>query len=162
MSDSALHIRPAAAEDAAAVFDLIHELAVYEKIEHTVEATPELIAETMFGPDSNVEALLAEWEGEPAGAAIFFHNYSTFVGRPCLYLEDIIVRESFRKRGIGKALLRAVAQIAADRDCRRLDWAVLDWNASAIGFYESIGAEMQADWRIMRMGPEAIRKFANG
>ena len=159
MPESALSIRPAAAEDAPVVFDLIYQLARYEKIEHTVEATPQLIAETMFGPKANVEALLAEWNGEPAGVAIFFHNYSTFVGRPCLYLEDIMVNESFRKRGIGKALLRAVAKIAAERNCRRLDWSVLDWNESAIGFYESIGAEMQPDWRIMRMDGNAIQQF---
>lgn len=158
--DSSLKIRAAAGADVAVVFDLLMQLARYEKIEDSVEATPELLAETMFGPKSNVEVLLAEWDGEPAGVAVFFHNYSTFVGRPGMYLEDIFVPETHRKLGIGKALLRAVVRIAAERNCRRMDWTVLDWNEPAIGFYESIGAKVLTDWRIMRMDESAIQSFA--
>ncbi|MFT5468388.1 MAG: GNAT superfamily N-acetyltransferase [Verrucomicrobiales bacterium] len=161
MPDSALKIRPAAADDADVVFDLLMQLAVYEKIEHIVEATPALLAETMFGPNSHVEVLLAEMDGQPAGVAVFFLNYSTFIGRSGLYLEDIFVPETHRKQGIGKSLLRAVVQIAAERDCRRVDWSVLDWNESAIGFYESIGAKMLTEWRIMRMNTAAIKQFAD-
>ncbi|MEM7011257.1 MAG: GNAT family N-acetyltransferase, partial [Verrucomicrobiota bacterium] len=161
MPDSSVQIRAASVEDVEVVFDLLMQLARYEKIEDTVQATPQLLKETMFGPKSRVEVLLAEWEGEPAGVAVYFHNYSTFVGRNGMYLEDIFVPKTHRKRGIGKALLQAVARIAAERDCGRMDWAVLEWNKPAIGFYESIGAEMLTDWRIMRMDEEAIQRFAD-
>lgn len=160
MPDSSLQIRTASAGDVDVVFGLLMQLARYEKIEDTVEATPEQLTETMFGAKSHVEVLLAEWEGEPAGVAVYFHNYSTFVGRNGMYLEDIFVPETHRKRGIGKALLQAVAKIAAERICGRMDWAVLEWNKPAIGFYESIGAELLTDWRIMRMDEGAIRQFA--
>ena len=155
-----LHIRPATCADAELVFELICELAVYEKLRHEVVATAATIRETVFGPGSCTEVLIAEWNGEPAGFAIFFATYSTFLGRQGIYLEDIYVREALRGRGIGKRLLVEVARMAVERNCGRLEWSVLDWNKPAIDFYESLGAEAQSEWIRYRLGAEEMRALA--
>jgi len=121
----------------------------------------ETICETIFGPDSCTEVLIAEWNGEPAGFAIFFATYSTFLGRQGIYLEDIYVREELRGHGIGKRLLAEVARVAVDRQCGRLEWSVLDWNKPAIDFYESLGAEAQSEWIRYRMTGEALQALAH-
>ncbi|MDZ4657959.1 MAG: GNAT family N-acetyltransferase [Bythopirellula sp.] len=156
-----IHIRPATSADAELVFGLICKLAVYEKLRHEVVATVETICETIFGPDSCTEVLIAEWNGEPAGFAIFFATYSTFLGRQGIYLEDIYVREELRGHGIGKRLLAEVARVAVDRQCGRLEWSVLDWNKPAIDFYESLGAEAQSEWIRYRMTGEALQALAH-
>ena len=136
----AFSIRPARPDDAELLVNLVRELAVYEKLEQYAKATPDDFREHLFGPHPAAEAALAEVGGEPAGFALWFSTFSTFRGRPGLYLEDIFVRPSFRGRGIGKGLLAAVAKRAVERGCGRLEWSVLDWNAPAIGFYCAFGA----------------------
>jgi GNAT superfamily N-acetyltransferase len=155
-----LHIRPATSADAELVFELICELAVYEKLRHEVVATAETIRETVFGPGSCTEVLIAEWHGEPAGFAIFFATYSTFLGRQGIYLEDVYVREALRGHGIGKRLLAEVARVAVERKCGRLEWSVLDWNKPAIDFYESLGAEAQSEWIRYRLCAEEMQALA--
>lgn len=150
---SELLIRPARPGDEGGVFELIRELAVYEKLEHRVSGSAEQLAEHLFGARPVAEALVAERGGELIGFALFFTNYSTFLTRPGLFLEDLFVRESERRGGVGRALLSAVIQVARERGAGRLDWAVLDWNQSAIAFYERMGAELLSDWRLCRLTP---------
>lgn len=157
---SNINIRPGTSADATVIFDLICELAVYEKIRHEVVATAESIRETVFGPGSCTEVLIAEVDGEPVGFAIFFATYSTFLGRQGMYLEDIYVREAKRGQGIGKRLLAEVAQIAVKRQCGRLEWSVLDWNKPAIDFYESLGAKAQSEWIRYRITGEELQALA--
>lgn len=153
---SLLKIRTATSDDAELLFAMICELADYEKLRHEVVATVDLIRETVFGADSCTEALIAELEGQPAGFALFFATYSTFLGRQGIYLEDVYVRESLRGRGIGKQLLTAVASLAVERKCGRLEWSVLDWNQPAIDFYDSLGALPQGEWIRYRLTGEAL------
>ena len=155
-------IRPGTSADVPVILALIRGLAEYEKLSHAVVATEASLRETLFGPRPFAEVLIARVTNEPAGFALFFHNYSTFLGQPGLYLEDIFVRPEFRRQGIGLALLKQIAQIAAERNCGRIDWSVLEWNQPAIEFYKSIGAKMLDDWRVMRMDREAIEKLAQG
>lgn len=152
-------IRPAVADDAALVLKFIRELAVYERLDGEVVATEPLLRDTLFGARPAAEVLLAFCDDEPAGFALFFHNYSTFLGRPGIYLEDLFVRRQLRGRGIGRALLHRVARIARDRDCGRLEWAVLDWNKPAIAFYESIGATAMNEWKLFRLTGAALSEF---
>src|SRR5215213_6806916 len=137
-----LTIRPASETDVPLILTFIRELAEYEKLTHEVSATEEQLRATLFGAHRFAEALIASADGEPAGFAIFFHNYSTFLARPGLYLEDLYVRPAFRGLGLGKRLLIEVARLAVARGCGRYEWSVLDWNAPSIRFYESLGAEM--------------------
>lgn len=123
-------------------------------------ATEALLVRWLFGPRPAAEVLIAEWEGEPAAFALFFHNFSTFLGRPGLYLEDLFVRPAHRGRGIGGRLLAELARLAVDRECGRLEWSVLDWNESAIGFYRALGAEPQDDWTVFRVTGEALSRLA--
>lgn len=160
MSETPLTIDPATPEDARLVLDLIRELAAYERLADTVLATESDIRKTLFGRRRAAEVLIARWEGEPAGFALYFTNYSTFVGRPGLYLEDLFVRTDFRMRGIGRALLRHLARIALERAYGRMEWAVLDWNVDAIRFYASLGARPMADWTLFRLDGEGIRNLA--
>lgn len=153
---TALFIRPATADDAGLIHGFIHGLAVYERLEHEVTATPERVRESLFGQHPGAEVLIAEWEGQPAGFALFFPNYSTFLGRAGMYLEDLFVLPEFRGRGIGKALLSRLAAIAVERDYGRLDWSVLDWNEPAIDFYKRIGARGLDDWTQYRLDGEAL------
>jgi GNAT superfamily N-acetyltransferase len=157
---SLLNIRPARPGEESLVLELIRELAVYERLEHAVEATPEMLAEALHGDDAVAECLLADWEGETVGFALFFRNFSTFVGRPGLYLEDLYVRPSHRGRGIGKALLLTLAGIARERGYGRMEWSVLDWNQSAIDFYRALGAEPMDDWTVFRLDHQALNALA--
>ncbi len=146
-----LLIRPATLTDVPVLLDLIQALADYEKLSHLVTATPENLAAHLFGDRSFAEALIAEFSGLAVGYALFFHNYSTFLAQPGMYLEDLFVLPDYRRKGIGKAMFSYLAQIASERNCGRLEWSVLDWNQSAIAFYESLGADVLPDWRICRL-----------
>ncbi|NKI36454.1 GNAT family N-acetyltransferase [Wenzhouxiangella sp. XN79A] len=160
MTDNArLELRPATPDDVGLLLDLIKELAIYEKEPESAKATPELLHAGLFGESPTAEAVVAEWDGEAAGFALFFHNYSTWTGKPGLYLEDLFVRESQRGRGIGKALLLELARKARDRGCGRMDWSVLDWNRPAIEFYESLGAQPQSGWTVYRLDEAALERL---
>ncbi|HET7338527.1 MAG TPA: GNAT family N-acetyltransferase [Candidatus Dormibacteraeota bacterium] len=155
-----LRIRAGALEDVPLIADLIRGLARYEKLEHEVVMTEEKLTDTLFGDRRYAETLIAEDEGEPVGFALFFHNYSTFLAQPGIYLEDLFVLPEKRGGGIGRALLQRLAQVAVDRGCGRLEWAVLDWNVDAIGFYERLGAKPNADWTIYRLTGESLQRVA--
>ncbi len=145
------NIRNATAADVPIVLEFIRDLATYEKLAHEVTATEELLHRTLFGKQSHAEVLLAT-EGEAyVGFAVFFHNFSTFLGKPGIYLEDLFVRPEFRGRGYGKALMIFLARLARDRDCGRFEWSVLDWNKPSLDFYQSIGAKPLTDWTIQHM-----------
>ena len=147
-------IHPARPEDVAAIHAMIGALAEYEKLSHLFVATELDLQSALFGPAPRAEVLLASFDDKPAAFALFFHNFSTFLGRPGLWLEDLFVRPEYRRRGCANALLKALAGIARERGCGRFEWAVLDWNASAIDFYRSLGAAVLPDWRIVRVvGP---------
>ena len=152
-------IRAAQAADAPEILRLIRALAEYEKLAHEVVATEDALRQTLFGAQPAAEVLLAEADGRPVGMALFFQNYSTFLARPGIYLEDLFVEPAFRGAGIGKALLRAVARLAVQRGCGRFEWSVLDWNQPAIDFYQSLGARPLDDWTIFRVTGEALRKL---
>lgn len=153
-------IRIAGPGDAALIHGFIQALADYEREPDAVEVTTEELAEQMAWERPPFECLIAEWGGEDAGFALFFHNYSTWRGRRGVYLEDLFVRPESRGHGIGKALLERVARIAVERDCARLEWAVLDWNESAIGFYRVLGAETLDEWTTFRLTGEALATLA--
>ncbi len=151
-----LSIRSARREDAATVFRLVCALADYEKLRHEVDATPDMIADALFGPQPRVFCDIAEWSGAPVGFALWFLNFSSFRGRHGIYLEDIFVQPDHRGKGIGKALLLNLARICAERGYTRLEWSVLDWNTSAIDFYTSLGAVLMTDWSICRLTGDAL------
>lgn len=151
-----IEIRPAKSEDVETIFQLIHALADYEKLSHEVTGTAALLHEHLFGAHPCIEALLADHQGQPIGFALFFTNYSTFLTKPGIYLEDLFVMPDYRGKGIGKALLGALARLALERDCGRLEWSVLDWNEPAIAFYQRIGATVLPEWRICRVTGAAI------
>lgn len=154
------YIRPATPDDVPLILALIRELAHYERLLDEVTATEMLLHEELFGPRAVVEALLAYEASEPVGYALFFHNFSTFLGRRGLYLEDLYVRPVWRGRGYGKALLQNLAQIAVSRNCGRMEWSVLDWNAPAIAFYRGLGAESMDGWTTFRLNDAALRELA--
>jgi GNAT superfamily N-acetyltransferase len=149
-------IREAALSDVPVIADLIRGLARFEKLEDGVTMTEELLAKHLFGPRRYAETLIAEDGGSPVGFALFFHNFSTFLAKPGIYLEDLFVVPEQRGHGIGRALLQRLAQIAVERDCGRLEWAVLDWNRDAIGFYERLGAKPNSEWTVYRLTGEAL------
>lgn len=153
-------IRSAAVSDVPDILRLIKALAEYEKLSHEVVATEVALAQALFGPRPAAEVLLAEEDGRSVGFALFFQNFSTFLGKPGIYLEDLFVEPAFRGRGIGRDLLRAIARLAVERGCGRFEWAVLDWNAPAIGFYKSLGARPMDDWTVMRLTGEALERLA--
>lgn len=157
-----LVIRAAAPEDVHTILALIHELAEYERLAHEVKTTVDSLQESLFGPRPAAEAIMAEIAGQAVGYAIYFTSFSSFTGRPGIYLEDIYVRPSTRGQGVGKRLLARVAQVAAERGCARLEWAVLDWNEPSIRFYESLGARPMSDWTTYRLTPQSIAKIATG
>lgn len=148
------------AADVPLILDFIHQLARYEKAPDQVEASEERLRETLFGPVPAAEVLLAFWGGDAAGFAVFFHNYSTWLAKRGLYLEDLFVRPEYRGRGIGAALLAELAGIAVERDCGRMEWSVLDWNDLAIGFYRSLGAVPMNEWTVYRLSGSALRNLA--
>lgn len=156
----AIHLRVASADDMPTIFALIQALAEYEHLSHAVTGTPEALHEHLFGSRRYAEVVLAETAGNIAGFALFFYNYSTFLTKPGLYLEDLFVLPEYRQRGIGKALLTHLAQRAIDENCGRLEWSVLDWNAPAIAFYQKMGATVLPDWRICRVTGEALTRMA--
>ncbi|HKB80685.1 MAG TPA: GNAT family N-acetyltransferase [Thermoanaerobaculia bacterium] len=144
-------IRQAGDADVPMILQFIRDLARYEKLEHKVVATEEGLRRTLFGNPRFAEVVFAELDGNPIGFALFFHNYSTFLGRPGIYLEDLFVKPDMRGRGYGKALLAHLARLAQERGCGRLEWAVLDWNSPAIEFYKSLGALPMDDWTVFRL-----------
>lgn len=158
------HIRPATPADVPALVQLIRELAAYERLEHLVQATPEKLLPQLFGPRPAAEAVVAALapEGPPVGFALFFHNFSTFLAQPGLYLEDLYVQPAHRARGVGKALLQHLGALAVARGCGRFEWSVLDWNQDAIAFYRRMGATLMDDWRICRVTGPALQAYAPG
>ena len=156
MSTSELIIRPAEPADIPAIFGMIFELAVFEKLEHMVVADEAMLHEALFCDKPTCEAIVGETDGEVVTFALFFHNFSTFLCKKGLYLEDLYVKQTMRGRGYGKQMLVALAQIATERDCGRFEGSVLDWNASAISFYEGMGATIMPDWRICRVTGDAL------
>ena len=155
-----LNIRPATGADAPLVASLVRELADYEKLLPEAKATAADFLREIEAENPVIRVLIAEWNGEPAGFALYFFNFSTFVGRPGLYLEDLFVRPSLRSHGIGRALLRALARIAKERGCGRMEWAVLDWNEPALRFYKSLGARQLDEWIVHRLTPVEIDRLA--
>jgi len=153
-------IRPASEADLPVIYSFIKKLAAYEKLTHEVVATEMLLRETLFGSLRTAEVAIGYCEEEPVGFVLFFHNYSTFLGRPGLYIEDLFVDEAYRRRGFGRALLLYVAQLANELRCGRLEWAVLDWNEPAINFYKKLGAVAMNEWTIYRVTGEALKKLA--
>jgi len=157
------HIRSATPADVPLILEFIRALADYEKLTHEVDATEEKLRATLFGEKPAAECLLAfadDSEADtPVGFAIYFTNYSTFLAKPGLYLEDLFVKPEFRGRGIGKALLLHLARLANQRDCGRMEWAVLDWNQPAIDFYESLGAQRMRAWQICRLTGDSLARF---
>lgn len=157
-----LHIRTATIEDAALILGFITDLAIYEKAEHEVKTDAAGIEAGLFGPESSTRALICEHEGQPIGYAVYFFNYSTWLGKHGLYLEDLYVSPEKRGVGAGKALLRHLAQLAVTKGCGRFEWAVLDWNQPAIDFYQSFGARPQDEWTTYRLTGQALLDFAQG
>lgn len=152
-------VRPATAEDTALVHDFILQLARYEKLEQQVSASPEDVRKTLFGSQRTASALLAFLDREPAGFAVYFFSYSTFLAKPGLYLEDLFVKPELRGCGIGKALFAELLRLAQERECGRLEWSVLDWNEPAIRFYESMGAKPQREWIRYRLDEQQINRL---
>ncbi len=157
-----LLLRRATPADVPLIRELIAGLAAYEKLSNACVATEALLLEHLFGTRPHAEVVIAEYKNESAGFALFFHNFSTFLARPGIYLEDLFVRPAFRGHGIGKALLQHLASLAIERGCGRLEWSVLDWNVDAIGFYERLGARAQDDWTVYRVSGDALTTLANG
>ena len=155
-----INIRFAQVEDCALILHFIEALADYEKLRDQVVATEEKLRSTLFGKRPGAEVLIAECDGQPAGFALFFSNYSTFLGQPGIYLEDLFVPEEFRGRGLGKALLARLASLTVERQGGRLDWSVLDWNQPSIDFYKSIGARPLDDWTQFRLTGQALLQLS--
>jgi GNAT superfamily N-acetyltransferase len=153
-------IKPATVNDVPVILSFIKKLAEYEKMAHEVRATEEGLRQTLFGERRYAEVVIGYYRGEPVGFALFFHNYSTFLGKPGIYLEDLFVDERRRGKGFGKALLVHLARLAKERDCGRLEWSVLDWNEPSINFYKSLGATPMDDWTVFRVAGEALGRLA--
>jgi GNAT superfamily N-acetyltransferase len=155
-------IREATEDDLPLILSFIRELADYERLSHEVRATGEGLRRALFGARPFAETLIGSVEGAPAGFALFFHNFSTFLGRPGIYLEDLYVRTEFRGRGLGKALLARLAALALERGCGRLEWSVLDWNEPSIAFYRRLGALPMSDWTLFRLAGSELEDLARG
>ncbi len=158
--DTVFSIRPAQPSDVAHIHGMIVELAVFEKLEHLVVATEAMLHDGLFGARPSCEAIIGEENGEVVAFALFFHNFSTFLTRKGLYLEDLYVRQSHRGKGYGTQLLKRLAQIAVERECGRFEWSVLDWNEPAIQFYKAMGADILPDWRICRVTGDTLTALA--
>ncbi|HET8563094.1 MAG TPA: GNAT family N-acetyltransferase [Candidatus Binatia bacterium] len=154
-------IRVATETDVPVILSFIKKLAVYERLEHEVVATEELLRETLFSSRRTAEVAIGSFENDPVGFVLFFHNYSTFLGRSGIYIEDLFVDERYRRRGFGKALLLYVARLAKARRCGRLEWSVLDWNEPAINFYKTLGAVPMNDWTIFRVTGPSLERLAS-
>jgi GNAT superfamily N-acetyltransferase len=154
-----LSIRHAQPDDLGLVLQFIKELAAYEKLSDEVVASEAILRQSLFAPGANGEAIIAEVDGVGVGFALFFHNFSTFLGRKGLYLEDLFVKPEVRSKGYGKEILKYLAKLAIDRGCGRFEWWVLDWNKAAIGFYEKIGAKAMDEWTVYRMDESAMKDF---
>jgi GNAT superfamily N-acetyltransferase len=155
-----IEIRVATEDDVPLILALIKELAEYERLSHEVVATEEMLRDSLFGERRVAEVLIGHHEGEPVGFALFFHNFSTFLGKPGIYLEDLYVRQGCRGMGFGRALLARLAKLARERGCGRLEWWVLDWNEPAIRLYKAIGAVPMEDWTVYRVTVEALDELA--
>lgn len=153
-------IRPATPSDLRLIASLIRALAEYEKLSHEVRFDEAVLGIKLFGPRPYAEVVIGEVNGVAQGFALFFHNFSTFEGKPGIYLEDLFVRPEARGSGLGKALLSHLAALVIERDCARLEWSVLDWNAPAIGFYQALGAKMMDEWTVMRVDGAALEQLA--
>ncbi len=158
--EHSIRIAPATEDQVPLILDFIRGLAEYEKLAHEVVATEESLRRSLFGPRPDAEVVIACVDGEPAGFALFFHNFSTFVGRRGLYLEDLFVKPAYRGHGVGRRLLQHLARLAVERGCGRFEWWVLDWNAPAIRFYESLGARPMSDWTVYRLTGPALEALA--
>lgn len=156
----AFSLRLAEIQDVPLILDFIRKLAEYEHLAHEVVASEEDLEKYLFGPQKVAEVILAYEGGKPVGFALFFHNFSTFLGKPGIYLEDLFVSEQFRGKGYGKALLIYLAKLAMERECGRLEWAVLDWNEPSIEFYKALGARMLNEWIVNRVSGESLLKLA--
>ncbi len=159
MTDN-LHIRFAIESDIPLILSFINEIAEFERLLHEVTATPETLVESLFRGSSCPEVILAFLDDQPVAYAVFFHNFSTFIGRKGLYLEDIYVKPEYRHQGVGRKMFKFIAQIGVERNCGRMEWAVLNWNRPAVRFYESMGAKPLADWTLFRLKDEQIKKVA--
>lgn len=157
-----LDIRPAVAADVPVILHLIRRLAEYERLADACEATEERLHSSLFGSSPHAEVLIADWDGQPVGFALFCHNYSTFIARRGIWLEDLFVESPFRGRGIGRALLSRLAAIALERECGRVEWSVLDWNRPAIDFYRSLDAIGMEEWTTYRVDGDALTRLAAG
>ena len=155
-----LRLRFATDGDTPLILEFITSLAEYENLAHEVTANEDSLRESLFGDRKYAEVLIAEYRGIPAGFALFFHNYSTFLGRPGIYLEDLFVKPVFRGKGIGRELLSCLARIAVDRNCGRLEWWVLDWNESAIEFYKGMGGQPMDEWTVFRITGNALERLS--
>ena len=158
-TENKLKIRKAEINDVPLILSLIKEIADYEKLSHEVTATERDIRENLFGDTKYAEVLIAEYENEPVGYALFFYNFSTFTGRPGIYLEDLFIRPKFRGNGIGKVLLLQLIELAKDKNCGRVEWCVLDWNEPAINFYKNLGAVPMEGWSIFRVTEDKFEKI---
>jgi GNAT superfamily N-acetyltransferase len=159
---SEIRIQPATKADVPVILSFIKKLADYERLSHEVIATEDTLRETLFGRRRTAEVALGYYKHQPVCFVLFFHNYSTFLARPGIYIEDLFVDEPFRRRGFGGALLRYVAKLANERQCGRLEWSVLDWNEPAIRFYKKLGAVPMREWTVFRVTDEALAKLATG
>ena len=160
MSLPDFEIRPAAIADVPLILSFIKKLAEYERLAHEVVATEESLRETLFNARKTAEIAIGYYQNKPIGLVLFFHNYSTFLGRPGLYIEDLFIDESYRRRGFGAALLRYVARLAIERNCGRLAWSVLDWNKPAVDFYTKLGAVPMSGWTVFRVTGESLANLA--
>jgi GNAT superfamily N-acetyltransferase len=156
----AVSIRQSTVADVPLILSFIRGLAEYERLAHAVVATEDILTASLFGRRPSAEVVIAEVDGSAAGFALFFHNFSTFIGKPGIYLEDLFVLQEMRGRGIGKALLQHLASLAVERDCGRLEWAVLHWNEPAIGFYRSLGAVALTEWNVYRLAGKALMRLS--
>jgi GNAT superfamily N-acetyltransferase len=157
-----IQVRSARVSDASTILRFIQALADYEKLSDQVTATPETLARTLFGERPEAEALIAELDGAPVGFALFFHNYSTFLSRKGLYLEDLFVLPEARGQGAGKALFLHLAKLAVERGCGRMEWSVLDWNQPSIEFYKALGAVAMDEWTVYRLTGDSLHRLGSG
>lgn len=153
-------IKPASENDVPVILSFVNKLADYERLSHEVVATEALLRKNLFGQRRTAEVVIGYFKGAPVGFALFFHNFSTFLGQPGIYLEDLFVEEAYRRRGFGGALLAYIAKLAVERDCGRLEWSVLDWNEPAVRFYRKLGAVPMDEWTVFRVTGENLHRLA--